>query len=919
MTEPAVLPTVLDEPDDARLRRDIRRLGELLGETLAAQESPRLVDQIEDIRRLSREALAGNRRAQQSLTKRLSTADLPTAVNLIRAFRTYFHLANIAEQVARIRAFGDRPEGSGWLARAVEQVADELGAPALTTALSKLQVRPVFTAHPTEASRRTTLVQLRQIGDALLAAPEELTPRTERLRDRELKKVIETLWQTDELRVDQPTVEDEARNVLFYAAALMAGTVPQLLDDLADEVAQQGGYLPLTAAPLALGNWIGGDRDGNPNVTAETTRQVLERQHLVGIGVLLNELDAVIAEVSTSSRLRRISPELRASLAADIAALPELDQHVQRIHVEEPYRLKLHCVRQKLLNTRRRIAEDQPHRPGWDYRGSSRMLADLELVRTSLIENSAELLADGRLTRLIRTVSAFGLGVARMDVREHSEKHHHAVGQLIDRVGELAVPYAELSSDERYALLCGELAQRRPLAPSPPPLDADGARTYATFEAIRDAHERFGEACIESYIVSMTRGPDDLLAAVLLARQARLVDVTESIATIGFVPLLETVTELRTAGEILERLLADPSYRALVKLRGDVQEVMLGYSDSNKDAGIATSQWEIHRAQRVLRDVAASHGIQLRLFHGRGGTVGRGGGPTHEAILAQPYGSLRGQIKVTEQGEVISDKYTLPALARENLELTLAAVLEASTLHVTSRLSAEQLAEWDATMQTISDSAFVAYRALVEDPDLPAYFWESTPVDQLGALKLGSRPSKRPDSGAGLDGLRAIPWVFGWTQSRQIVPGWFGVGSGLDAAVAAGHGEQLAAMYSRWHFFRTFISNVEMTLTKTRLDVARHYVTSLVDPKLHHIFDRIAAEYDRTVAAVLAITGEDELLDNQPILKRTLGVRDAYLDPVSYLQVAMLARLRAGDRDPQLQRALLLAVNGVAAGLRNTG
>ena len=919
MTEPAVLPTVLDEPDDARLRRDIRRLGELLGETLAAQESPRLVDQIEDIRRLSREALAGNRRAQQSLTKRLSTADLPTAVNLIRAFRTYFHLANIAEQVARIRAFGDRPEGSGWLARAVEQVADELGAPALTTALSKLQVRPVFTAHPTEASRRTTLVQLRQIGDALLAAPEELTPRTERLRDRELKKVIETLWQTDELRVDQPTVEDEARNVLFYAAALMAGTVPQLLDDLADEVAQQGGYLPLTAAPLALGNWIGGDRDGNPNVTAETTRQVLERQHLVGIGVLLNELDAVIAEVSTSSRLRRISPELWASLAADIAALPELDQHVQRIHVEEPYRLKLHCVRQKLLNTRRRIAEDQPHRPGWDYRGSSRMLADLELVRTSLIENSAELLADGRLTRLIRTVSAFGLGVARMDVREHSEKHHHAVGQLIDRVGELAVPYAELSSDERYALLCGELAQRRPLAPSPPPLDADGTRTSATFEAIREAHERFGQGCIESYIISMTRGPDDLLAAVLLARQARLVDVAEGFAAIGFVPLLETVAELRTAGEILERLLADPSYRELVRLRGDVQEVMLGYSDSNKDAGIATSQWEIHRAQRVLRDVAAAHGIQLRLFHGRGGTVGRGGGPTHEAILAQPYGSLRGQIKVTEQGAVISDKYTLPALARENLELTLAAVLEATTLHVTSRQSPEQLAEWDATMQTISDAAFVAYRELVEDPDLPAYFWESTPVDQLGALKLGSRPSKRPDSGAGLGGLRAIPWVFGWTQSRQIVPGWFGVGSGLEAAVAAGHGEQLHAMYSEWHFFRTFVSNVEMMLTKTRLDVARHYVTSLVDPKLHHVFDRISEEYQRTVAAILAITGERELLENQPILQRTLSVRDAYLDPVSYLQVAMLARLRAGDHDPQLERALLLAVNGVAAGLRNTG
>ncbi len=919
MTDVAAPPGILDESDDGQLRRDIRRLGELLGETLARQESPELVDQIEEIRQLSRDALAGSRKAQQALTKRLSTADLPTAVNLIRAFRTYFHLANIAEQVARIRTLDDRPEGTGWLAQAIEKVADEVGAPALTTALAKLQVRPVFTAHPTEASRRTTLTQLLQIGDTLLAAPPELTPRAERIRDRTLKKVIETLWQTDELRVDQPTVEDEARNVMFYAASLMAGTVPELLNDLADEVAQQGGYLPITATPLALGNWIGGDRDGNPNVTAQTTLEVLYRQHLVGIGVLLAALDAVIAEDSTSSRLRGVTAELAGSLESDLTNLPELDEHVRRIHKEEPYRLKLHCVRQKLVNTRRRLSEDLPHREGHDYRGNSGLIADLELVRSSLIANRAELLADGRLTTLIRTVSAFGLGVATMDVREHSEKHQHAIGQLFDRLGELDVPYADLSPSERFDLLSAELGRRRPLAPSPPPLDSDGTRTLATFAAIREAHKRFGRAVIESYIVSMTRGADDLLAAVLLARQARLVDITEGFAHIGFVPLLETVAELRTAGEILERLLSDPAYREIVRLRGDLQEVMLGYSDSNKDAGIATSQWEIHRAQRVLRDVAAAHGIQLRLFHGRGGTVGRGGGPSHEAILAQPYGSLRGQIKVTEQGEVISDKYTLPALARENLELTLAAVLEASTLHLTSRQPLEQLREWDATMQSISDNAFVAYRGLVEDPDLPPYFWQSTPVDQLGALKLGSRPSKRPDSGSGLDGLRAIPWVFGWTQSRQIVPGWFGVGSGLDAAVAAGHGEQLAEMYRQWHFFRTFISNVEMTLTKTRMDVAQHYVASLVDPQLHHIFDSIQAEYTRTVAAVLAITGEDELLDNQPLLKRTLGVRDAYLDPVSYLQVAMLARLRAGDRDPQLERALLLAVNGVAAGLRNTG
>lgn len=886
------------------LWHDLDRLSTLLTESLhrtAGAALPQLSEEIRSLGRQDRTAAAA----------RLRGIDVPEAVLLARGLGIQFQLNKVAEQVHRARIVNaERVARGGPIARVVTRVLAAGTDPMMVQELvDRLRVRPVFTAHPTEAARRSVLLKLRQIAD-LLPNPDLA------YADRRIGALIDLLWQTDELRVERPQVVDEARHAIYYLDELSHGPMAEVLRQTSVELSRIGVQLDPANPPIRFGSWVGGDRDGNPHVTPEVTDDVLWLHRRHAVHDLIPLVERLAEDLSISDRLVTASDELLASVARDVADLPELDSRINQVYGHEPYRVKLSAIRHRLELAR------HPSAAGSAY-SQVEFLADLALIVASLRSNGAIGPADTLVADLVGVAATFGLNLASLDVREHAQRHHAALAGIFDLV-DPDLGYAKLSRSDRVDTLSAELRSRRPLTQLPAPLTGAELRTAETFHAIRRCQQVFGEAAIGTYIISMTKGIDDVLAPVVLAREAGLVDVAQGVARIDFVPLLETLTELDEADTLLDALLSVPEYREVVRLRGDRQEVMLGYSDSNKDAGITASQWGIHTAQRRLRDVALRHGVRLRLFHGRGGTVGRGGGPTYEAIMAMPYGVVDGDVKLTEQGEVISDKYLLPALARDNLEQLLGAVLEASLLHRTPRESVAALARWDVVMELVATASVAAYRKLVTDPDLPRYFFAATPLAELASLHIGSRPATRPEEGLGLDGLRAIPWVFGWTQSRQIVPGWFGVGSGLAAAQAAGHGAELRLMFQRWPFFHNFIANVEMTLSKTDMSVARLYVEGLVPVDQQRIFALIEQEHALSVAQILEVTGSSELLADQQTLARSLAIRDESLLPLHQLQVELLSRVRAhaaaGEEVPaDLQRAVSLTINGIVNGMRNTG
>ncbi len=929
---------------DLPLIQDIRLLGRILGDVIREQEGVAAFDLIEQVRQLSvafrRDA---DHEAERALKKLLKGLTADQTVSVIRAFTYFSHLANLAEDRHHIRRrtirerAGDTQEGSievalarlRWAGIAPKTVADTL---------TSSYVAPVLTAHPTEVQRKSILDAERDIAQLLTvrddvieraqlynSAKDALTPRALAANEAQLRARVAQLWQTRLLRYSKLTVADEIENALSYYEATFLREIPRIYADLERDLGVQQVH-----SFLRMGQWIGGDRDGNPNVGADTLVQALRRQSEVALRHYLTEVHLLGGDLSLSARLVGVSPEMQALAASS----PDTNEH----RLDEPYRRALTGIYARLAATLQALSGGEAARhavaPQNAYANAEEFLAQLRTIDASLQAHHGAALATERLQPLIRAVEVFGFHLATVDLRQSSDQHERVVAELL-AVARITPDYAALDEAEKCAVLMRLLQDARPLRVMGAAYGEHTQSELAIFETALQMRQRYGAQAIRHYIISHTETVSDLLEVLLLQKEVGLVRGTlEDVAPpahadLIVVPLFETIEDLRNAAPIMRAFYALPGVAALVRRSGGEQDIMLGYSDSNKDGGIFTSNWELYRAEIALvalfdelsQGVGATP-IRLRMFHGRGGTVGRGGGPSYQAILAQPPGTVRGQIRLTEQGEVIASKYANPEIGRRNLETLVAATLEATLLQPTKPATPAFL----SAAAQLSQDSMAAYRALVyETPGFTDYFFNSTPIREVAELNIGSRPASRKPSQK-IEDLRAIPWGFSWGQCRLTLPGWYGFGAAVEAFLHAPGKDpkaQLALlrkMYRQWPFFNTLLSNMDMVLAKSDLALASRYSELVQDAALRKkVFGAIEAEWHRTTDALVRITGDKQRLAHNTALARSIKHRFPYIDPLHHLQVELVRRWRAGQGDERVQTGIHISINGIAAGLRNTG
>ena len=911
------------EDKDLPLREDIRLLGRILGDTVREQRGAVAFDTVERIRQSSiRFRRDEDGAAREELEATLDALPRSEAIAIIRSFGFFAHLANIAEDQHHIRrnrahAFAPSAPREGTMAHALARArAANISPDRLRRFFAEAMVAPVLTAHPTEVRRKSMIDREMEVADLLAERDlRELTEGELAANDAALRRAILSLWQTNLLRRTRLQVTDEVNNGLAYYDYTFLAELPRFYADLEADLAASGaGSAPLPSF-LRMGSWIGGDRDGNPFVTATVLRDALKLQSAKALRHYLAELRLLGAELSLDSRLVEISPSLN-----ELAARSP-DRSPYRRH--EPYRRAITGIYARLSATARALDHGDllqaPVGHAAPYEDGSELGADLAIIANSLVANGSALLANGRLKDLRRAVDVFGFHLAAIDLRQNSVVHERVVGELLE-AAQPGTDYLALGESERVRLLLAELATARPLASPFMTYSSETTGELAIVRAAAEAHRRYGPGAVPHYVISMATDVSDVLEVGVLLKEAGLLDPREGRLDLDIVPLFETIDDLRNCGEVMDALLGTPEYMRLIESRDRIQEVMLGYSDSNKDGGFLTSGWELYKAEIGLVNVFHRHDVGIRLFHGRGGSVGRGGGPSYQAILAQPPGAVQGAIRITEQGEVIASKYSNAELGRRNLETLAAATLEATLLRPEA---AAPRPEYLDLMERLSGDAYRAYRDLVYETDgFVRFFREATVVSEIANLNIGSRPASRKASDR-IEDLRAIPWVFSWAQMRLMLPGWYGFGSAvqswLEAEPVTGM-DTLRAMYREWPFFQMLLSNMDMVLAKSDIAIASRYAELVTDPALRErIFSRLRGEWQASIEALLAIMEQNQLLETNPLLARSIRNRFPYMDPLNHMQIELLRRYRAGDGDEDVVTGIHLTINGIAAGLRNSG